>query len=81
MIREIELAAKAIGVKLQNVDVLGPKDIETGFRAASKGRAQAVLTLGGRHPLFSANTDCRTCGKEPAPRDIPQSNMWKPGGL
>jgi hypothetical protein len=32
-------------VKLQHVDVLAPKDIETGFRAASKGRADAVLVL------------------------------------
>jgi ABC-type uncharacterized transport system substrate-binding protein len=47
MIREIELAAKAFGVKLQTLDVLDSKDIETGFRAASKGRAEALLTLAG----------------------------------
>ena len=45
VIREIELAAKAFGVKLQYLDVLDSKDIETAFRAASKRRAQAVLTL------------------------------------
>jgi putative ABC transport system substrate-binding protein len=33
-------------VKLQYLDVLDPKDIETVFRAASKGRAEAVLVLG-----------------------------------
>jgi ABC-type uncharacterized transport system substrate-binding protein len=43
MLREVELAAKAFGVKLQYLDVLGPKDIETAFRAAEKGRAEAVL--------------------------------------
>ena len=32
-------------VQLQYLDVLGPKDIETAFRAASKGRADAVLVL------------------------------------
>src|SRR5438128_5409349 len=42
---EVELAAKAFGVKLQYLDVLSPKDIETAFRAASKGRADAVLVL------------------------------------
>ena len=36
VIREIELAAKAFGVKLQHLDVLDSKDIETAFRAASK---------------------------------------------
>ena len=34
-----------LGVKLQYVDVLSPKDFETAFRAASKGRADAVLWL------------------------------------
>ena len=44
-LRETELAAGALGVKLQYLDVLGPKDIETAFRAAGKGRADAVLML------------------------------------
>jgi putative ABC transport system substrate-binding protein len=44
-LREVELAAKAFGVKLQYLDVLSPKDIETAFRAASKGHADAVLVL------------------------------------
>jgi putative ABC transport system substrate-binding protein len=43
--REMELAAKVLKVQLQYLDVLGPKDIETAFRAASKGRSDAVLTL------------------------------------
>jgi len=42
-LRETELAAGAFGVQLQYLDVLGPKHIETGFRAASKGRADASL--------------------------------------
>ena len=45
MLREIELAAKAFGVKLQYLDVLDSKDIDTAFRAAGKGRADGVLTL------------------------------------
>src|SRR6266508_312796 len=47
VLKETELAAGAFGVKLQYVDVPGPKDIETAFRAASKGRADALLALGG----------------------------------
>ena len=46
-LRETELAAGAFGVKLQYLDVLETKDIEAAFRAASKGRAQAVLVQGG----------------------------------
>ena len=44
-LKETELAAGAFGVKLQYLDILSPKDIETAFRAASKGRADAVLVL------------------------------------
>jgi putative ABC transport system substrate-binding protein len=45
-LRETELAAAAFGVKLQYIDVLGPKDIEAAFRRAVKGRADAVLAQG-----------------------------------
>jgi len=36
-LREINVAADAFGVQLQYLEVRGPKDIETAFRAASKG--------------------------------------------
>jgi ABC-type uncharacterized transport system substrate-binding protein len=45
-LRETELAAGALGVKLQYVDVLSPKDIEAAFRRTVKGRADAVLAQG-----------------------------------
>jgi len=44
-LKEVELAAKAFGVKLQYLDVLSFKDIEAAFRAASKERTDAVLVL------------------------------------
>ena len=52
-LRETELAAGAFGVQLQYLDVLGPKDIETAFRAASKGHADAVLVL--LSPVFNSH--------------------------
>src|SRR5215510_8691663 len=45
MLKEVELAAEALGVKLQYLNVLGPKDIATAFRAATKVRADAILML------------------------------------
>jgi putative tryptophan/tyrosine transport system substrate-binding protein len=45
LLKETELAAGALAVQLQYLDVRNPKDIETAFRAASKGRADAVLVL------------------------------------
>ena len=44
-LRETERAAGAFGVKHQFLDILGPEDIETAFRAASKGRADTLLLL------------------------------------
>ena len=42
---EMEPAAGALGVKLQYIDVLAPKDIEPAFRAAVKELADAILML------------------------------------
>ena len=44
-LKETELVAGAFKVQLQYLDVLDPKDIETAFRAASKGRADAVVMM------------------------------------
>ena len=46
-LKETELAAGTFGVRLQYLDILNSKDIETAFRTASKGRAEAVLVFGG----------------------------------
>jgi len=53
-LKEIEVAAGALGVKLQYLDVQSLKDIEAAFRAARKSQADAVLWLvsgpiGGTH--------------------------------
>jgi putative ABC transport system substrate-binding protein len=52
-LREVELAAGVLKLKLQNLDALDPKDIEAAFRAATKGRAEAILVLGS--PVFSSH--------------------------
>jgi putative ABC transport system substrate-binding protein len=43
--KELELAARAVRVQLQQVDVVEQRDIESGFEAARKERAEAVLVL------------------------------------
>ena len=43
VLKEIELDAGALGIKLQYRDVQSLKDIENAFRAAAKERASAVL--------------------------------------
>jgi ABC-type uncharacterized transport system substrate-binding protein len=44
-LKEIDLAAAALKVKLEYLDVLSPKDFETAFRAAGKARTEAVLMM------------------------------------
>ena len=43
VLKDLDLAAGPLGVKLQYLDILSSKDVETAFRAAGKGRADAVL--------------------------------------
>jgi putative ABC transport system substrate-binding protein len=53
VLREIELAAGAFKVQLQYLDVLDAKDIESSFRTATKGRADAILIMNS--PVFIAH--------------------------
>ncbi|HEV8719936.1 MAG TPA: ABC transporter substrate-binding protein [Candidatus Binatia bacterium] len=79
-LREIELAAGAFGVKLQYLDVLDPKDTETAFQAARKGRADAVLVLSSP-VIFSQRTQIADLAvKNRLPVIFPQSEYWKTGG-
>jgi ABC-type uncharacterized transport system substrate-binding protein len=52
VLKEIELAAGAFRLQFQYLDVLDPKDIETQFRTAAKGRADAILIMNS--PIFIA---------------------------
>ena len=52
ILRETELAADALKVHLQYLDVLDPKNIETAFQSAGKGRADAILVLSS--PIFTS---------------------------
>ena len=52
ILSETELAAGALRLQLQYHDVLDPKNIETAFQRASRGRAEAVLVLAG--PVFTS---------------------------
>jgi ABC-type uncharacterized transport system substrate-binding protein len=45
-LKETERSARAFKIQLQYLNILVPKDIETAFREAKKGRADAVLVLG-----------------------------------
>jgi len=78
---EVELTAKAFGVKLQYLDVLSPKDIETAFRFASKGRADAVLMLPGSVLVLQRAQLADLAAKNRLPAIYPQPDYTEAGGL
>jgi len=80
-LREVELAAKAFGVKLQYLDVLSPKDFETAFRAASKGLAEAVLMLPGAVLGLQRAQLADLAVKSRLPAIYPQAEFTEAGGL
>ena len=81
VLREVELAAGAFGVKVQNLDVLDPKDIENAFRAASKERAGAVLLLASPVFLPQRTQIAELAVKNQLPAIFPQSEFVEAGGL
>ena len=80
-LREVEVAAKAFGVKLQYLDILSPNDIETAFRAASKGRADAILLLPGPVLNLQRAQIANLVVKGRLPAIYPQTEYTEVGGL
>ena len=80
-LKELELAAGAFGVKVQYLEVRGPKDIETVFRAASEGRADAVLVLGSPVLVSRQTQVADLAAKNRLPAIYPQSDYMDAGGL
>ena len=81
-LRETELAAGTFGVKVQYLDVLSPKDIETAFRAAGKGRADAILMLVAGPVANSRRTEfAELAVKNRLPAIYYQSEYVEAGGL
>jgi ABC-type uncharacterized transport system substrate-binding protein len=80
-LKETERAAGAVGVQLQSLDILDPKDIETAFGAVRKGRAQAGLVLSSA-VIYSRRTQiAELAAKNRLPVIFPQSEFVEDGGL
>jgi putative ABC transport system substrate-binding protein len=80
-LKEVERAAGALGVKLQYLDVLDPKDVEIAFREAAKGRAGAVLTLTSSILLSQRAQLAELAVKNRLPAIYAQSEFVQDGGL
>jgi putative ABC transport system substrate-binding protein len=79
--KEVELAAGAFGVKLQYLDVRDSKDLETAFRAASKGRADALLVLPGAVLNSQRKQIADLAAKSRLPAIFPFPEYVEAGGL
>jgi putative ABC transport system substrate-binding protein len=80
-LKETELAAEAFKVQLHFRDVLEPKDIDTAFRAAAKGRADAVLVLGGPFILSNRTQIAELAVKNRFPAIYYSPEFVEDGGL
>jgi putative tryptophan/tyrosine transport system substrate-binding protein len=80
-LRETELAARAFKIQLQYVDILAPKYIETAFREASKGHADAVLLLGAPVLISQRRQITDLTVKHRLPAIYPQQEYVEDGGL
>jgi putative tryptophan/tyrosine transport system substrate-binding protein len=80
-LREIERAAVTLEVKLQSLDILGIEDIETAFRAATRGRADAVLVLQNGVALAHRTAIADLAIKSRLPAIYPRLVFVEDGGL
>ena len=80
-LKELQPAADAFGVKVQYLDIQDPKDIESMFRAASKGRADAILVL--QSPVFNSHRAqiADLALKSRLPATYPRREFVEDGGL
>jgi putative tryptophan/tyrosine transport system substrate-binding protein len=80
-LKETELAAGALGVRLQHYDIRSPKDIETAFRAASKAHANAVLVLGNVVVTFQPKHFAELAAKSRLPAIYWSPEFVEAGGM
>ena len=80
-LRETERAASVFGVKLQYLEIQNPKEIETAFREASKGRADAVLVLGSQVVTSHAKQFVELAAKSRLPAIYWSPEFVEAGGL
>jgi putative ABC transport system substrate-binding protein len=80
-LREVDLAAGALKVQLQYLDIRSPKDIEPAFQEARKGRADAFLMLPCSVLVLQRTQLADLAVKNRLPAIYPQTDYMEAGGL
>jgi len=81
ILKEIELAAGPLRVQPQPVDVLSPKDIPIGLRAANKAHADALVVLASAVLTDHRKEVANLALKSRLPAVYPESRWCDDGGL
>ncbi len=83
-LKETEAAGRALGVRIQALEVPGPDDLESAFRAAVEGGRRRSHRSGGKFLYSSPTTDRKSRTQEPFACDpYPQTvgACWWPHDL
>ncbi len=80
-LREIELAARELRVRLQHMDIRSPDDIEPAFRTAGKEHADALFVLAGAISTFHRTQIADLAAKDRLPAMYPRGEFTEDGGL
>src|SRR5262245_4286307 len=78
--KEVEVAARALGIQLQIVKVLQPNDLENAFSAMTKGRANALIALTGTNFTYRGRI-ADLAAKSQLPAIYPGGEFVDAGGL
>jgi putative tryptophan/tyrosine transport system substrate-binding protein len=81
VLRETELAAAVFKGKIQYLDILAPKDLESAFAAAHKERAEAILTMTSPILFSQRPRVAELSAKHRMPAIYHQSQYVDAGGL
>jgi putative ABC transport system substrate-binding protein len=79
--KEAELVAAGLKVQLQYLNIVSPKDIETAFEDATKGRAQAALALSSFIIISQRTHIAELATKNRLPAIYPWPEFVEDGGL
>jgi putative ABC transport system substrate-binding protein len=80
-LKEVELAAAALGVKCQLIDILAADDVGPAFQKAAKGHADAVLQLSSTVFNSQRSAILQLAAKTRSPMIYPWPEFVEAGGL
>jgi putative ABC transport system substrate-binding protein len=78
---DVDVAARALGIRLQKLELRGPQDVEPAFQAATKERAGAILAQVTAVLLSQRRQVAELAVKNRLPAIFPREEFVEAGGL